>query len=122
VLHDLRLTQDEHGSRIELAEGSRDEQLPTHVESWTFHAASRRNLLVAMGAGADAITEGGRTAWARNLAAPVRSRAVRGTGRIALRAVRQSNRQSRDNRVDAGLEHRDPDRHRQTDRDRAPRR
>ena len=32
-----------------------------------------RNLLVAMSVGSDALTDGGRTAWARNLAAPVRS-------------------------------------------------
>jgi hypothetical protein len=33
----------------------------------------RRNLFAAMSVGTEAITEGGRTAWARNLAAPVRS-------------------------------------------------
>ncbi len=33
----------------------------------------RRSLHVAMSVGVDAITEGGRTAWTRNLAAPVRS-------------------------------------------------
>ena len=35
--------------------------------------AGRRNLLVAMSVDSEAITYGGRTAWARNLAAPVRS-------------------------------------------------
>ena len=33
----------------------------------------RRNLIAAMSTDTDAVTEGGRTAWARNLAAPVRS-------------------------------------------------